>query len=98
MIAVVDIKKILKKHGMADRVNYAMFFINAFALITYVTSIIVWYSFYYYYSTTYYSLSSIPEEKKKARSISMIAWLGSNFFSLLAQIALFLILNGFGKK
>ena len=98
VLAVINIKKILKKHGLADRVDYAMFFINSFALVSYVISILVWYSFYYYYSTTYFNPNKSTAEKAQARKISMMAWLASNFFSLLAQIAMFVILNGFVKS
>jgi len=46
---------------MADRVDYAMFFVNSFALIFYVFTICIWYGFFYKYNTSYYKIGASLE-------------------------------------
>lgn len=62
--AVVRIRLILGRFGLADRVNYTMFFVNSFTLFFQVVAVCVWYYFFYKYTTVYYStpcdLSSDP--------------------------------------
>jgi magnesium-transporting ATPase (P-type) len=93
--AVFSIHMIIKKYGLSERVNYRMFFVNAFGMFMYVAAVFVWYGFFYYYAKTYYTHTGLPDydvPKGKARAIATIAWLCCNIISFLSQLALIAIL------
>ena len=99
--AVFSIHTIIKKYGLSERVNYRMFFVNAFGMFMYVAAVFVWYGFFYYYAKTYYTHTGLPDydvPKGKARAIATIAWLCCNIISFLSQLALIAILCQLGQS
>ena len=56
--AVIKIRILIGKQGLAKQVNYNMFLVNAAALTLYMIAVCVWYYAFYRYTTTYYNLST----------------------------------------
>lgn len=54
--AVIKIRILIGKQGLAKQVNYNMFLVNAAALTLYMIAVCVWYYAFYRYTTTYYNV------------------------------------------
>ena len=96
--SVIAIRYMIGKQGLAQKVNYSMFLVNAGALLLYAISAMIWYYFFFDYSRIYYNSETGKQQKNEARAMVMKAWMVSNICNFFAQLCLIYILSSFGKK
>ena len=61
--AVIKIRILIGKQGLAKQVNYNMFLVNAAALTLYMIAVCVWYYAFYRYTTAYYNVDTLHSDK-----------------------------------